>query len=157
MGAEGKKLSAVLPLPAPTETESTFDNATATDLGTDVSKATENKSSYSLPEDGTPVTIKTRGHKHQRSQTSLLIEYFEAGKGKDGAKASEARKPSVRVRLTPSSKSRKSTGSEQDGSELLKPRAGSRRHDGEQLVRVLVAWTKRPSRDLALTLRMRIV
>lgn len=114
MGAEGKKLSAVLPLPAPTETESTFDNATATDLGTDVSKATENKSSYSLPEDGTPVTIKTRGHKHQRSQTSLLIEYFEAGKGKDGAKASEARKPSVRVRLTPSSKSRKSTGSEQD-------------------------------------------
>lgn len=116
MGAEGKKVSTVPPLPAPTETESTFDNGspTATDLATDISKATENKSSYSLPEDGTPVTIKTRGHRHQKSQTSLLIEYFEAGKGKDGSGSGDSRKPSVRVRLTPSSKSRKSGGSERD-------------------------------------------
>ncbi|PHH84801.1 hypothetical protein CDD83_1348 [Cordyceps sp. RAO-2017] len=95
MGADKKK---VPPLPAPTETET----ATPTDL-TDVSKPGDEKSSYSLPEDGSPVTIRTRGHKTNRSQTSLLIEYFEGGKA--GASGSD-RKPSVRVRLTPSKKSK---------------------------------------------------
>ncbi|POR36808.1 Mitochondrial substrate carrier family protein L [Tolypocladium paradoxum] len=96
MGAESKKAP---PLPAPTETET----ATPTELTTDVSKPGDEKSSYSLPEDGTPVTIRTRGHKANRSQTSLLIEYFEGGKGASG---STDRKPSVRVRLTPSKKSK---------------------------------------------------
>lgn len=96
MGAESKKAP---PLPAPTETETT----TPTELTTDVSKPGDEKSSYSLPEDGTPVTIRTRGHKTNRSQTSLLIEYFEGGKGASG---SGDRKPSVRVRLTPSKKSK---------------------------------------------------
>ncbi|XP_044716951.1 dim2-associated protein 1, variant 1 [Hirsutella rhossiliensis] len=95
MGANSKKAP---PLPAPTETET----ATPTELTTDVSKPGDEKSSYSLPEDGTPVTIRTRGHKTNRSQTSLLIEYFEGSKANPGSD----RKPSVRVRLTPSKKSK---------------------------------------------------
>ncbi|KAF9882153.1 hypothetical protein CkaCkLH20_00189 [Colletotrichum karsti] len=88
------------PLPAPTETDST----TPTELATDVSRPNDETSHYSLPEDGTPVTIKTRGHRPNRSQTSLLIEYFEGGK--PGDSSSVSRKPSVRVRLTPSKKHR---------------------------------------------------
>lgn len=96
------------PLPAPTEeSESTItkeSDLTASDL----SKPTDEKSSYSLPEDGTPVTIKTRGHQANKSQTSLLIEYFEGGKvsttkgSGSGSGSRGDRKPSVRVRLTPS-------------------------------------------------------
>ncbi|OIW23600.1 hypothetical protein CONLIGDRAFT_657775 [Coniochaeta ligniaria NRRL 30616] len=108
MGVDGKKHSIVPPLPAPTESESTVEK-----LATDLSKPTETRSSYSLPEDGTPVTIKTRGHKHNKSQTSLLIEYFEGGKSSGAAGSSDQRKPSVRVRLTPSKNSRKS-GSDRD-------------------------------------------
>ncbi|KAI1808911.1 hypothetical protein F4811DRAFT_5402 [Daldinia bambusicola] len=94
--------SSIPPLPAPTETESL---TTPTELApSDVSKpADDDKSHYSLPDDGTPVTIKTRGHKPNRSQTSLLIEYFEGGKTSStvGSTLSD-RRPSVRVRLTPS-------------------------------------------------------
>ena len=97
MGVDSKK-AVPLPLPAPTETDST----TATDLATDVSRPHEQASSYSLPDDGTPVTIKTRGHKQTRSQTSLLIEYFEGGKAGPSGSGGGERKPSVRVRLTPS-------------------------------------------------------
>ncbi|KAI0836727.1 hypothetical protein F5Y06DRAFT_101743 [Hypoxylon sp. FL0890] len=91
------------PLPAPTETDSVI--STPTEIApSDVSKpADDDRSHYSLPDDGTPVTIKTRGHRPNRSQTSLLIEYFEGGKnGGSGGSASSERKPSVRVRLTPS-------------------------------------------------------
>ncbi len=94
MGADSMKAP---PLPCPTESEC-FE--TPTELATDISKAADEKSSYSLPDDGTPVTIKTRGHRPNRSQTSLLIEYFEGGKNGQGG--SHERKPSVRVRLTPS-------------------------------------------------------
>ncbi|EFX03965.1 hypothetical protein CMQ_893 [Grosmannia clavigera kw1407] len=98
MGGDPKKKKAAIPLPAPTETtESTV--TTATDVtATDLSRATDDKSSYSLPEDGTPVTIKTRGHSSNRSQTSLLIEYYEGSKvsSTDGI---GNRKPSVRVRV----------------------------------------------------------
>jgi hypothetical protein len=87
-------------LPAPTET----DTATPTELATDVSKPGDEKSSYSIPEDGSPVTIRTRGHKANRSQTSLLIEYFEGGKVSTAG--APERKPSVRVRLTPSKKAK---------------------------------------------------
>ncbi|KAH9906983.1 hypothetical protein F4778DRAFT_778411 [Xylariomycetidae sp. FL2044] len=92
------------PLPAPTETESL---TTPTEAApSDVSKTADEKSHYSLPDDGTPVTIKTRGHRPNRSQTSLLIEYFEGGKSPrgspDAAGRSSERRPSVRVRLTPS-------------------------------------------------------
>jgi hypothetical protein len=105
MGVESKRGP---PLPAPTETDSTTGG---TDFGSKVT-GTE-KSSYSLPEDGSPVTIATRrkrndkdGHgtlnSNNKSQTSLLIEYFEGGKGSQA----ESRRPSVRVKVTPSSKSR---------------------------------------------------
>lgn len=86
------------PLPAPTETD---ENETPSELtATEFSKPGDERSCYSLPDDGSPVTIRTRGHKANRSQTSLLIEYFE---GSTSGKSSE-RKPSVRVRLTPSKK-----------------------------------------------------
>ncbi|RYO91738.1 hypothetical protein DL763_004888 [Monosporascus cannonballus] len=99
MGIDSQKAP---PLPAPTESESP---ESPTDLGTDfateLSKQGDDRSSYSLPDDGTPVTIKTRGHRPNKSQTSLLIEYFEGGKhGLQGG--SRERRPSVRVRLTPS-------------------------------------------------------
>ncbi|KAH8671511.1 hypothetical protein BX600DRAFT_510179 [Xylariales sp. PMI_506] len=98
MGIDSRKAP---PLPAPTETETTI--TSLTELATDVSKAPEDdRSHYSLPDDGTPVTIRTRGHKPNRSQTSLLIEYFEGGKGAPSEGSSSSRKPSVRVRLTPS-------------------------------------------------------
>ncbi|KAK7416496.1 hypothetical protein QQX98_005200 [Neonectria punicea] len=89
------------PLPAPTETET--NNTTPTELTADAFKPSDEKSSYSIPEDGTPLTIATRGRKASRSQTSLLIEYFEGGKPSSG---SGERRPSVRVRVTPSKKSR---------------------------------------------------
>ncbi|KAK2591434.1 hypothetical protein QQS21_010874 [Conoideocrella luteorostrata] len=95
MGADSKKPP---PLPAPTETDTT----TPSELATDISKPGDEKSSYSIPEDGTPVTIRTRGHRANKSQTSLLIEYFEGGKNG----SSQDRKPSVRVRLTPSKKNK---------------------------------------------------
>lgn len=86
------------PLPAPTETETN----TPTELTVDAIKPSDGKSTVSIPEDGTPVTISTR-HKANKSQTSLLIEYFEGGKT---SPATGERRPSVRVRLTPSKKGR---------------------------------------------------
>lgn len=103
-------------LPAPTESpvDTTTGESvlgTGTDLATDLSRRTD-KTSYSVPDDGSPVTIPTRrrnrdrgddsnlSHASQHSQTSLLIEYFEGGKGS----GSLVSRPSVRVRVTPSSK-----------------------------------------------------
>jgi hypothetical protein len=101
---------AVPPLPAPTE-PSTLDssdqhNNLSDDVATDLSTRTD-KTSYSIPEDGTPVTINTAkkqgAHiKKYPSQTSLLIEYFEGGKSEDKLNS----RPSVRVRVTPSRKSK---------------------------------------------------
>ncbi|KAI0197499.1 hypothetical protein F4808DRAFT_463706 [Astrocystis sublimbata] len=98
MGVDFRKAP---PLPAPTESESCVapTEAAQSDIS---SKVADEESHYSLPDDGTPVTIKTRGHRSNKSQTSLLIEYFEGGKtSPSGSRASE-RRPSVRVRLTPS-------------------------------------------------------
>lgn len=95
------------PLPAPTDI-STTDNAsaleTSDDLATNLSFRTE-KTHYTIPEDGTPVTITTKKHKDPKKQssTSLLIEYFEGSK--EGEKVTS--RPSLRVRVTPSA-SRKS-------------------------------------------------
>ncbi|KAI1179195.1 hypothetical protein F4777DRAFT_501635 [Nemania sp. FL0916] len=93
------------PLPAPTESESFTAPPTET-AQSEISQIADEESHYSLPDDGTPVTIKTRGHRANRSQTSLLIEYFEGGKSSPGGSRVSERKPSVRVRLTPSSKTR---------------------------------------------------
>ena len=97
MGADSRKAP---PLPAPTETDSNTGRETELD-----SRVTD-KTTYSLPSDGSPVTIRTknRGAEHglslsnNKSQTSLLIEYFEGGKPGQ----SESRRPSVRVKVTPS-------------------------------------------------------
>lgn len=103
MGVDSKKTP---PLPAPTEeSESTTTKQSDVAASSDLEKPSDEKSSYSLPSDGTPVTIKTRGHMANKSQTSLLIEYFEGGKDPTSPGSSGAtgdRKPSVRVRLTPS-------------------------------------------------------
>jgi hypothetical protein len=112
MVVEARKRSAP-PLPAPTETNSTLMTGLQSDVGTDLSKPGDDKSSYSLPDDGTPVTIRA-GHRHSKSQTSLLIEYFEGGKPASGAGAGDHRKPSVRVRVTPSSKHRSKGSTDRD-------------------------------------------
>ncbi|MBE7179834.1 MAG: hypothetical protein INR71_01280, partial [Terriglobus roseus] len=100
------------PLPAPTETSSdnfggnTTSDDVATDLATDISRRTD-RTSQTIPEDGSPITITTSkkgtvrrddSSKSNQSQTSLLIEYFEAGKPGDKLHS----RPSVRVRVTPS-------------------------------------------------------
>lgn len=97
------------PLPPPTEpsTLSSDDPSVRDDVDTNISARTD-KTSYSIPEDGSPVTINTtkrenQVHKRFPSQTSLLIEYFEGGKA-DGKVHS---RPSVRVRVTPSSRKNK--------------------------------------------------
>ncbi|KAJ5732566.1 hypothetical protein N7493_004047 [Penicillium malachiteum] len=96
-------------LPAPTESlvDTTVGSSIiGTDLATDLSRRTD-KTSYSIPDDGSPVIIPTRRHRDRDdklsrsqpdSQTSLLIEYFEGGKGSSGIVS----RPSVRVRVTPS-------------------------------------------------------
>ncbi|KAF3041391.1 hypothetical protein E8E12_009392 [Didymella heteroderae] len=109
------------PLPAPTE-PSTLSSADHEDIplrddvDTNVSARTD-KTSYSIPEDGTPITIntthptatKTSLHKKYPSQTSLLIEYFEAGKENGKTRS----RPSVRVRVTPSSRKKNRHGVDQ--------------------------------------------
>jgi hypothetical protein len=93
-------------LPAPTESliESAEESNTPTDLATDLSRQTDN-TSHTIPDDGTPITITTgrkrsassKSTKPSNSQTSLLIEYFEAGDGR-----SVKSRPSVRVKVHPS-------------------------------------------------------
>jgi hypothetical protein len=101
------------PLPAPTESSTlntSGGSVTGTDLATDISRRTD-RTSYSIPDDGSPITISTRRKRDHRdkeqegtltrashhSQTSLLIEYFEGGKGPNVRS-----RPSVRVKVTPS-------------------------------------------------------
>lgn len=109
MGVETRKP----PLPAPTESstlQTSGGSGEEADLATDISRRTD-RTSYSIPEDGSPVTIPTKKHRDSRdkgresalthaahhSQTSLLIEYFEGGKGPNVHS-----RPSVRVKVTPS-------------------------------------------------------
>ncbi|CAK3750810.1 tRNA-dihydrouridine(47) synthase [NAD(P)(+)] [Lecanosticta acicola] len=100
------------PLPAPTES---MDEASGAD--TEVATNVTSKTSYSIPEDGSPITISTQKvhgskeggigkHSRDKSQTSLLIEYFEASKTGDKSRT----RPSVRVKVTPSS-AKKNRGS----------------------------------------------
>ena len=109
MGVETRKP----PLPAPTESstlQTSGGSGEEGDLATDLSRRTDN-TSYSIPEDGSPVTIPTKKPRESRSrdkestitrssnksQTSLLIEYFGGGKG-----SNVHSRPSVRVKVTPS-------------------------------------------------------
>ncbi|KAK5117006.1 hypothetical protein LTR62_006727 [Meristemomyces frigidus] len=97
------------PLPAPTESMGETSGA-ETEVATNLTTRTD-KTSYEIPEDGSPITISTQkitasregsrpGHHRQKSQTSLLIEYFEAGKRGDKVSS----RPSVRVKVTPSAR-----------------------------------------------------
>ncbi|KAL9128825.1 MAG: hypothetical protein Q9217_002578 [Psora testacea] len=109
MGVETHKAS----LPAPTDSstvQTSIEGGTDVDFATDVSRRTD-KTSFTIPEDGREITIpaKRRREKRERehesritksdhqSQTSLLIEYFEGGKGPNVQS-----RPSVRVKVTPS-------------------------------------------------------
>jgi hypothetical protein len=95
-------------LPAPTDSsaiESNGGSITPTDLATDISRRTD-RTSHTVPDDGRPITINTGKKRstsgklsksHHHSQTSLLIEYFEGGKGQDITS-----RPSVRVKVRPS-------------------------------------------------------
>ena len=110
MGVDARKP----PLPAPTDSstlQTSAEEVNGTDLATNISRRTDH-TSYSIPEDGSPLTITTskrKDHRHKehdrklsrgahQSQTSLLIEYFEGGKGPNVHS-----RPSVRVKVTPSS------------------------------------------------------
>lgn len=97
------------PLPAPTDCSSYEPSMTPTELATNVSRVTD-RTSYSIPDDGSPITIstgKTRGESNGQltraessSRNSLLIEYYETGKRGDKSHS----RPSVRVKVTPSSR-----------------------------------------------------
>lgn len=135
------------PLPAPTDTSSNSGvgvgaGAGAADEGaldgTELSRVTDqsDQTSYSIPEDGSPVTIPTnrrRGdgagadrisRENHPSQTSLLIEYFEGGKDSQV----ETRRPSVRVKVTPSGgKSKGRSGGNNGGHiQITKSRSGGK-------------------------------
>ncbi|RPB27853.1 hypothetical protein L211DRAFT_845855 [Terfezia boudieri ATCC MYA-4762] len=90
---------------------------------TDLSRKTE-RTSVSVPDDGRAVTIHTNRRRRgdeangaltATSHTSLLIEYFESGKRVDGVPTS---RPSVRVKLTPSSNKGRSQVKSRDPTEL---------------------------------------
>ena len=138
------------PLPAPTESLSGLDPENdspeedyvpaiaPSDLETTLTAHTD-KTSYEVPEDGSPVTINTTKKTRDRndlgakltkgkstklkgnsSQTSLLIEYFEEGGGEKG------RRPSVRVRVTPSKKGKEGVAGAGQGSVRITERNSQR-------------------------------
>lgn len=105
MGLAGRKPL----LPAPTESlvdeSGVEESETIEDAATDLSVRTD-RTHHTIPEDGSPITISAKPHPSRldrftksshNSQTSLLIEYFEAGKSSD-----PNRRPSVRVKVIPS-------------------------------------------------------
>lgn len=113
MGLVGRKPI----LPAPTESlvdesiveERVPESEIVEEVATDLSQRSD-RTHHTIPEDGSPITISTKKptsklskitKSTQNSQTSLLIEYFEAGKGSDSS-----RRPSVRVKVVPSSKNK---------------------------------------------------
>ena len=117
-------------LPAPTDSsivESAEESNSPTDLATDISRRTD-KTSHTIPEDGSPITIPTgrkrstsaKLTKSSNSQTSLLIEYFEAGKGPNVKS-----RPSVRVKVHPSG-SRKNKNN-QEGEVVVTESHGGRK------------------------------
>ena len=77
------------------------------EVGTELSRRTD-QTHWSIPEDGSPVDIPIRKRRDKsggtlvrgsnKSQTSLLIEYFEGGKEGPNVRS----RPSVRVKVTPS-------------------------------------------------------
>lgn len=125
MGVSAKLRDLRPPLPAPTESmDEEANSGPDTELATNITARTD-KTSYEIPEDGSPLIIPTAritskkeggSAEHQRgksSQTSLLIEYFEGSRTGDKTKS----RPSVRVKVTPSSR-RKSGGGGHDAVQI---------------------------------------
>ena len=116
MGVNSRLRDIRPPLPAPTESmDEGGTSGLDTDVATNVTTRTD-KTSYEVPEDGSPITISTQkitarkdagptAHQRDKSQTSLLIEYFEGTKG-DRTKS----RPSVRVKVTPSARKKSGGG-----------------------------------------------
>ena len=92
---------------APTESLTGNDSeAEQTDVATDVSRRTD-RTSYSIPEDGSPLVLSTKKIKAEKlkgssdeSRTSLLIEYYESGRSNDKTDP----RSSFRVKVTPHAK-----------------------------------------------------
>jgi hypothetical protein len=89
-----------------------------TDVATTVTAQTD-KSSFEIPEDGKPLKISTQkvresGKQLEKSQTSLLIEYFEGSTKGDKTKA----RPSVRVKVTPSARKKSGSGGGSDAVQI---------------------------------------
>lgn len=116
MGVNSRLRDIRPPLPAPTDTDDGGTSGIDTDVATTVTTRTD-KSSYEIPEDGSPITIPTQkiaskkegafgGHQRDKSQTSLLIEYFE---GSNTAEKTRS-KPTVQVKVSQSSKKRSASG-----------------------------------------------
>ena len=96
------------PLPAPTESSLSSANNNingqySSDVATDLSHVTD-RTHYSIPEDGREIRVPTKTIRAERtpasghnSQTSLLIEYYDAGRSHDIVNG----RPSVRVKVTP--------------------------------------------------------
>ncbi|KAK3704723.1 hypothetical protein LTR37_013697 [Vermiconidia calcicola] len=119
MGVNSRLRDIRPPLPAPTESmlgdEGGTNSGPDTDVATNITTQTD-KTSYEVPEDGKPITISTQkitsgrershsGRQLDKSQTSLLIEYFEGAKG-DKTRS----RPSVRVKVTPSARKKNGSG-----------------------------------------------
>lgn len=147
MGVESKK-SRAPPLPAPTETSTADSDAENENETTELGSRVTDKSAYTIPDDGAPVTIATRKKKKQdslsslsnnKSQTSLLIEYFEGGK------EDRSRRPSVRVKVTPSSKHRSKSAHEHI--QITESRKGARRPSYTQ--RISLSDANKENRGLA--------
>lgn len=132
------------PLPAPTDLSTTTYDDGSPDVATDLSRRTD-KTSFSIPEDGRPVTITTGGkslekrhrissaHK-KNSQTSLLIEYFEGEKVNEKGRSV----PSVRVKLNPS-KSRRTSARKDGHIEITETSTRTRKPSGSKRVVTLPA------------------
>lgn len=128
MGRDSKRL----PLPAPTDSGSERNSLVVpTDLATDISRRTD-RTSYSIPDDGTPITLPTRKlrldpGRPNTSQASLLIEYFEAE-----AEGNKTGRPNVRVKVHQGARKHREPSSERRPSYTrhvsLSGRSSSREH-----------------------------
>lgn len=137
-------------MPAPTDSsiaESAEESNAPTDLATDISRLTD-KTSHTIPEDGSPITIATgrkrstsgKLTKSSHSQTSLLIEYFEAGKGPNVKS-----RPSVRVKVHPSG-SRKSRN-KQEGEVVVTESHGDKKSSFRRRISLGTDSPRQPGRE----------
>ena len=100
-------LEATLPSRGLRYSEDSPPSGSGEDIGTELSRRTD-QTHWSVPSDGSPIDIPIRKRRDKsggslvrssnKSQTSLLIEYYEGGKESSNSRS----RPSVRVKVTPS-------------------------------------------------------